>query len=96
MSAACVVCGRAVSGGAGDPRIAVPLDFGEGAVGSYIVCRRCGPLVRAGVAQQDAQMLVDALAERIRRGPQRWPARVVERELVGAFGDHERDTREAP
>jgi hypothetical protein len=65
------VCGGPVSGVVGDPRIAVPLDFGEGKVGSMVVCRRCASLVRAGRGQEDAQTTLDAMAANLKRGPRR-------------------------
>jgi hypothetical protein len=35
---------RCLSGCAGDPMICIPIDGGEGAVGSIVVCRACGPI----------------------------------------------------
>lgn len=63
----CFVCDRPISGRVGDPRICVAVDKGDGAVGSIVVCAKCGPLTPAGRQTEDAQALLDGFAMRMKR-----------------------------
>lgn len=60
MSAACFGCARPVTGVAGvDPRIVVPLDEGDGKVGSLIYGKCCGQRVPRTASLLNAQAFLD-------------------------------------
>jgi hypothetical protein len=64
MSCPCVTCGRAVTGAAGlDPRIVVPIDLGDGQVGSMVFGKCCASGAPSGRALRDAQHMLNCIAQ---------------------------------